>query len=58
MLKSLAKLRQIADDITTRPDLIEQARKDGATWEQIAEAARMSRAGVIKLHGTHKENQS
>jgi len=58
MLKSLAKLRQIADDVATRPDLIEQAREDGATWEQIAEAARMSRAGVIKINNTHRRNQT
>lgn len=57
MLETLAKLRHIADDIATRPGLIKQAREHGATWEQIAEAARMSRAGVIKLHSTHKENQ-
>ena len=33
-----------------RDTLIIQARHDGYTWEQIADAANMSRAGVIHAH--------
>lgn len=50
MTSSLTKLAHIAKLTASRPALIEQARKEGSTWEEIAEALRMSRAGVIKLH--------
>lgn len=51
-MKALTQLERIARDIARRPELIEQARQEGATWEQIAAALGMSRAGVIKLHNT------
>lgn len=50
MASALSKLARISRDMSNRPALIEEARKDGATWEQIAEAMQMSRAGVIKLY--------
>jgi len=52
MPSALNQLARIARDHERRPELIEQARAEGATWEQIAAALNMSRAGVIKLHGT------
>lgn len=51
---ALAELRRIARDVATRPAVIARAREEGATWEQIAEALNMSRAGVIKLHNSAK----
>lgn len=45
-LERLAEATRIA---ATRPQLVLEAREEKATWEQIAEAADMSRAGVIKL---------
>jgi len=54
MASALAELRRIARNIerdtAARPALIEQARAEGATWEEIAGALNMSRAGVIKLY--------
>jgi len=52
MSKPLKELERIARDIKRRPELIEAARNDNASWEQIAQALDMSRAGVIKLHNT------
>lgn len=49
-MKALTQLERIARDIERRPELIAQAREEGATWEQVAAALSMSRAGVIKLH--------
>lgn len=49
MISALTRLTRIAEDNKKRPALIAEARQAGATWEQIAEAADMSRAGVIKL---------
>lgn len=54
MTKALTRLARIARDHERRPALIEQARQEGATWDEIAAALRMSRAGVIKLHATLK----
>lgn len=51
-MDALAKLAEVAEQIARRPLLIQQARDEGYTWEQIAEALNMSRAGVIKLHNT------
>ncbi|WP_194385167.1 hypothetical protein [Microbacterium luteum] len=51
-MKALTQLERIARDIERRPELIAQAREEGATWEQIATALNMSRAGVIKLHNS------
>jgi len=48
-MNTLTKLKRIAADIERRPALIAQAREEGHTWEQIAEALNMSRAGAIKL---------
>jgi DNA-binding MurR/RpiR family transcriptional regulator len=53
MVPALKRLARIAKDNKERPALIAEARLAGATWEQIAEAADMSRAGVIKL--AHKK---
>ena len=49
-MKAITQLARIAKDIDRRPELIEQARQDGHTWEEIAAALNMSRAGAIKLH--------
>ncbi|WP_417556223.1 hypothetical protein [Microbacterium sp.] len=51
---TLKELARIARDISRRPELIHQAREEGATWEQIAEALNMSRYGVIKLSKTRE----
>lgn len=58
MASALSKLARIARDIESRPDVIEQARQENATWEQIAEALDMSRAGVIKLYNTRYSDRS
>lgn len=52
MATALTELARIARDIDNRPAVIERARQEGATWEQIAAALNMSRAGAIKLHQT------
>lgn len=49
-MKSLKKLERLAEAWEQRPTLIQEARDEGATWEQIAAALSMSRAGVIKLY--------
>lgn len=52
-MTALDQLSKLAAKITAaneaRGPLIAQARDEGATWEQIAAALNMSRAGVIKL---------
>ncbi|MBS9535595.1 hypothetical protein KIH27_18575 [Mycobacterium sp. M1] len=48
-MDALTRLAEVAELISLRPSLIRQARIEGATWEQIAQAMRMSRAGAIKL---------
>lgn len=58
MASALAQLARISRDMSRRPALIDEARKAGATWEQIAAATQMSRAGVIKLYGKQKSEQS
>jgi len=52
MTKAIKELERIAHDNKRRPELIEAARVEGESWEQIAHALDMSRAGVIKLHNT------
>lgn len=48
-LSSLAKIAQrMESDSAERDRLIVQSRREGATWDQISAAARMSRAGAIK----------
>lgn len=54
MTSALSKLARIARDMSHRAALIDEARNEGATWEQIAAAAKMSRAGVIKLYRKQK----
>lgn len=51
-MSALTRLARIASDMSIRPQLIEQARNEGATWEEIAKAMRMSRAGAIKYYRT------
>jgi hypothetical protein len=56
MASALSQLARIARDTAKRPDLIEKAREEGATWEQIA--LQMSRAGVIKLHNSGRSSKA
>lgn len=56
-MSALEELRQLGDAWQNRPQLIEQARLEDATWTAIAEALHMTRQGVVKLHATLKENQ-
>lgn len=58
MASALDRLRRIARDTAARPEIIEQARNEKATWEEIADALNMSRAGVIKLHRTLNRGES
>jgi biotin operon repressor len=51
-MKAIRKLERLAEAIEQRPALIQEARDEGATWEQIAAALGMSRAGVIKLYNS------
>lgn len=55
-MNGLERLKTIAQTITTaetdRVPAIQQARDDGFTWEQIADALHMSRSGVIKLYNS------
>lgn len=46
ILKQLAAAAKAKQSI---PELIRAARAEGRTWPEIAAAANMSRAGVIKL---------
>lgn len=59
--QTLRDLQQIAQQLAEisakRGPLIESARKDRKTWEQIADALHMSRAGVIKLYNQYKKDQ-
>lgn len=55
-MTALDELRQLGDAWQNRPQLIEQARQEKATWDSIAEALHMTRQGVVKLHKTLKEN--
>lgn len=57
-MSALDELRQLGDAWQNRPQLIEQARQEDATWTAIADALHMTRQGVVKLHATLKENQS
>lgn len=49
MTDPLTKIARAAKARQSMPALIREAREAGKTWEQIAVAAMMSRAGVIKL---------
>lgn len=51
-MAALDELRQLGDAWQNRPQLIEQARQEGATWVSIAEALHMTRQGAVKLHAT------
>ncbi|WP_165611084.1 hypothetical protein [Mycobacteroides chelonae] len=51
-MDALTRLAEVAEQIAQRPALIQQARDEGATWEQIAHAMKMSRAGAIKLRNS------
>lgn len=57
-MNSLEELENIANDIAAdharRVPAIQRARDQGETWEQIAEALDMSRAGVIKLYNSEQ----
>lgn len=57
-MNPLEELQAIAKDISVdharRVPAIQRARDQGQTWEQIAEALDMSRAGVIKLYKSEK----
>lgn len=48
MTDALKKLKTYAKRREALPQDIRDARKQGHTWEQISEAANMSRAAVIK----------
>jgi hypothetical protein len=54
---ALARLAEVAELIAQRPAFIRAARDEGATWEQIAQAMKMSRAGVIKLCNSASRHQ-
>lgn len=57
-MAAIDELRQLGDAWENRPQLIEQARQEHATWTAIADALHMTRQGVAKLHATLKEDQS
>jgi hypothetical protein len=54
-MAAIDELRQLGTAWQDRPQLIEQARQEQATWAAIAEALHMTRQGVVKLHATLKE---
>lgn len=55
-LKRLERLaRTIAKNEAARGPLIAEARAEKATWEEIAEALGMSRAGVINLYNATRQ---
>lgn len=53
-MAALDELRELGDAWQNRPQLIEKARQEGATWVAIGEALHMTRHGVVKLHATLK----
>lgn len=57
-MDALTRLAEVAEQIARRPTLIRQARDEGATWPQIAQALKMSRAGVIKLGDGAAQHQA
>lgn len=59
-MAAIDRLRKLGNAWEDRPQLIEQARQEGATWSAIADALHMTRQGVVKLHATltSEENQS
>lgn len=54
-MSAIDKLKQLGTAWEQRPELIDQARKEGVTWDAIADALHMTRQGVAKLHNTLKE---
>jgi len=48
-MDALEQLAEIARLVETRPELIREARAQKKTWEQIAQAAGLSRAWVTRL---------
>ncbi len=48
-MDALEQLAEIARLVAMRPELIRQARKAKTPWEEIAAAAGLSRAWVIRL---------
>lgn len=57
-MAAIDELRQLGDAWQNRPQIIERARQEHATWTAIADALHMTRQGVVKLHATLKEDQS
>jgi hypothetical protein len=49
MTKAITRLAKATQAANSRAQLIRDARAEGETWEAIAAAAQMSRAGAIKL---------
>lgn len=50
-MSALARLRRLGNEWQQRPEIIEQARAEKATWQEIADALHMTVHGVRKLHG-------
>lgn len=59
-MDALTELRELGNAWENRPQLIDRARQEKATWADIADALHMTRQGAAKLHATltSKETQS
>ena len=57
-MSAIDRLKRLGTAWEQRPELIDEARREGVTWQAIADALHMTRQGVVKLHATLKENQS
>ncbi|MFE5408759.1 hypothetical protein [Microbacterium sp. NPDC056569] len=51
-MTALAELTRLGNDWQRRPEIIDRARAEGATWQSIADALHMTPHGVRKLHAT------
>lgn len=51
-MSALSRLRRLGNEWEKRPEIIQEAREEKATWQEIADALHMTPHGVRKLHAT------
>lgn len=54
VMSALARLKRLGNEWEQRPVIIDQARREKATWQEIADALHMTPHGVRKLHSKRK----
>lgn len=58
VMAAIDELRKLGEQWENRPQLIDQAREEGTTWDAIADALHMTRQGAAKLHATLTKDNS